>query len=229
MSKLRAKKKSVRLPQVLVIAGPTSSGKTVLAVVLAREFEGEIISADSRQVYKGMDLGTGKDLAEYGRGKHAVKHHLIDVVSPKRRFDLAKYQNLANQAIEKALSSQRLPILAGGSGLYLQALADNYRLPEAKPDEKLRRQREKLPAEELFCFIAKLKPAFAKKINESDRHNQRRLIRYLEVLEAGAKRKRPPSPRYDCLILALDVSDEILRERINQRLEERLAAPPSAG
>src|SRR3989338_5727067 len=113
--------------KIIVILGPTSSGKTKLAVMLARKFNGEIVSADSRQVYRGMDIGTSKDLAEY-----SVPYHLIDVASPKSGFDLARYQKLAFRAIDDILSRSKLPILTGGSGLYLQAVVDNYKLSDGK-------------------------------------------------------------------------------------------------
>ena len=107
-------------PKILVILGPTASGKTSLAVKLAKEFNGEIISADSRQVFRGMDIGTGKDLGEYGN----IPYHLIDVVNPEDEFNLLKYQKLANKAIKDILSRGKLPIIAGGTGLYLQAIVD---------------------------------------------------------------------------------------------------------
>jgi tRNA dimethylallyltransferase len=110
-----------KLPKILVIIGPTASGKTRLAVALARELNGEIISADSRQVYKGMNIGTGKDLAEYGTGKSAVAYHLIDVADPKMPYDLYQYQKAAYKAILSVLKRDKLPIIVGGSGLYLQA------------------------------------------------------------------------------------------------------------
>jgi len=131
--------------KLVAILGPTASGKTKLAVLLAVKFNGEIVSADSRQVYRGMDIGTGKDLGEY-----TVPYHLIDIASPKNRFDLAKYQKMAFQVIDDILHRGKLPILAGGSGLYLQAVVDNYKLSEVKKNLALRKKLDKLNAGELF-------------------------------------------------------------------------------
>ncbi|MFA5023763.1 MAG: tRNA (adenosine(37)-N6)-dimethylallyltransferase MiaA [Patescibacteria group bacterium] len=217
-------------PQVLVILGTTSAGKTSLGIKLAAEFNGEIISADSRQVYKGMDIGTGKDLGEYHIGRQKIKYHLIDVVSPQTKFDLAKYQARAFKAIEDILKRGKLPIIVGGSGLYIQALVDNYQLSAGKPDLKKRALLEKLSSATLFKKIEKLKPDFAARINNSDRHNQRRLVRYLEIIMAGESEKvgRQKSP-YDFLILGLDLPKEILQERILQRIIKRLEKEDMVG
>ncbi|MFA6393351.1 MAG: tRNA (adenosine(37)-N6)-dimethylallyltransferase MiaA [Patescibacteria group bacterium] len=233
------------MSKIVVILGPTSSGKTSLAVRLAHKFNGEIVSADSRQVYRGMDVGTGKDLKEYeikvkspeSKSQKTVKipHHLIDVADPKKYFDLAKYQKLANKAIEDILKRGKLPIIAGGTGLYLQALIDGYNLPEVKPDKKLRRDLEKKSADQLFYLLKKLNPKFAEKINQSDRKNKRRLIRYIEISKlpknsepsraqhGGTAEGKPSSIRaYKFLTLGIKVSKEILDERIEKRLYDRL-------
>lgn len=210
-------------PKVLVILGTTSAGKTGLAVQLAVRLDGEIVSADSRQVYKGMDVGTGKDLKEYKVGRKKVSYHMIDIVSPKTKFDLAKYQTLAFKAIDDILRRGKLPIVAGGSGLYLQALVDNYNLTGVKAKSAERQTWEKMPAAELFAMVSKEKPEFAARLNNSDRNNPRRLARYLEIIRSEdmdkvGKRER----RYDFLLLGLEWPDDILRERIVQRLLERL-------
>jgi tRNA dimethylallyltransferase len=208
--------------KVVVILGPTASGKTSLGVRLADKYQGEIISADSRQVYKGMDIGTAKDLKEYRIGNKKIPYHLIDVVSPKTEFNLAKYQKLAFKAIEKVLEENKLPIIVGGTGLYLQAIVDNYRLSKIKPDLKRRDELEALGKEELFKRLEKMKPDFAHRLNNSDRHNPRRLVRYLEILEhekdIGDKNESP----YQFLVLGLDWPDEVLRERIVKRINDRL-------
>ena len=204
--------------KIIVILGPTASGKTKLAVELAEKFNGEIVSADSRQVYRGMDIGTGKDLGEY-----SVPYHLIDVVSPKNRFDLAQYQKLAFQAIDDILKRGKLPILAGGSGLYLQAVIDNYKLSDAKKDLALRKKLEKLNAGELFKKLEKLSPNLAVKLNQSDKNNKRRLIRYLEILEQDKNFKsRKGQKKYEALLIGLSYSGEILKQRIFKRLMDRL-------
>ncbi len=210
-------------PKVLVLLGTTSAGKTSLGVKLAHELKGEIISADSRQVYKGMDIGTGKDLGEYIVNGHKIKYHLIDVISPKQKFDLAKYQKLAQLAIKDILRRGKLPIIVGGTGLYIQALVDNYQLVKAKPDLIKRAQLEKLSLPELFKKISDLKPDFASRLNNSDKNNPRRLIRYLEVISSGSLgiNERQQSP-YDFLVLGLNLPDKILKAKITKRIIDRL-------
>jgi len=204
--------------KIIVILGPTASGKTKLAVELAEKFNGEIVSADSRQVYRGMDIGTGKDLAEY-----SVPYHLIDVVNPKLRFDLAQYQKLAFAAIDDILGRGKLPILAGGSGLYLQAVVENYKLSEAKKDLTLRKELEKLSAVELFLKLKKLAPKLAEKLNQSDKNNKRRLTRYLEIVGQDQNFKsRAGKRKYDAIIIGINYSRDTLKQRIFKRLLERL-------
>jgi tRNA dimethylallyltransferase len=249
--------------KIVVILGPTSSGKTRLAVSLAQKFNGEIVSADSRQVYKGMDIGTGKDLDEYKISNcqfpisnkksqipnpksqiFKIPYHLIDVVSPKTEFNLAKYQKLAFQAIDDILTRKKLPILVGGTGLYLQAIIDGYILSSVKPDKKLRAELEKKSVAELFSLIKKINKKFADKINESDRKNKRRLIRYVEILKTKklvSGDEKTPSPyegeggvgfspnKYNSLIIGLSCSKEILNERIHKRLIERLEKEDMVG
>lgn len=113
-------------PKVLVIVGPTASGKTSLGVKLAARFDGEIVSADSRQVFRGMDIGTGKDLAEYALPGQTIPCHLIDVCAPMEDYNLARYQADASKAIDEIITREKLPLLVGGSGLYLQAIVDGY-------------------------------------------------------------------------------------------------------
>lgn len=218
MSQPNNKKK----PKVIVILGPTASGKTALGVKLAAKYNGEIVSADSRQVYIGMDIGSGKDLAEYELNQKKIPYHLIDVVSPNVEFNLAKYQELALEAIDDILSRKKLPIIVGGSGLYLQALVDNYHLSSVKPNIKKRTEREALGKEKLFSLLVKLKADFANKLNNSDRNNPRRLIRYLEILESEERVDKKQEPFYDFLVLGIDFSDQILKERIVKRIMNRL-------
>ncbi len=216
------KKINTDKPKVLVLLGPTASGKTALGVSLALKYKGEIVSADSRQVYKGMDIGSGKDLKAYKVGKKIVPYHLIDVVSPNTEFNLAKYQKLALKAIADIIKRGQLPIIVGGTGLYLQALVDNYRLSSAKPDLEKRRELEILSKEELFKRLEDLKPDFAHKLNNSDKNNPRRLVRYLEILEQGSSLEIRKESPYDFLILGLTYPDEILRARIIKRINDRL-------
>jgi len=226
--------------KLLVILGPTAAGKTKLAVKLAHKFNGEIVSADSRQVYRGMDVGTGKDLQDYVlpvrksiKSKvHKVNtakipHHCIDIVSPKTEFNLAKYQRLAYKAINDILRRGKLPILVGGTGLYLQAVVDGYNLSGAhphtikgagvKPDKKLRASLEKKSVVELRKILKKLDQQF-----KMQPDNKRYLIRYIEMVK---KTKMPlkklltaSGSQYDCLILGINLP----RPEINKRVDERL-------
>ncbi|OIO52338.1 MAG: hypothetical protein AUJ11_00695, partial [Parcubacteria group bacterium CG1_02_44_65] len=207
------------------------------------KFNGEIVSADSRQVYRGMDIGTGKDLKDYRLeipnpndqlpNKFKIQnsklkiieipYHLIDVANPKEQFDLAQYQKMAFRAIDDILKRGKLPILAGGSGLYLQAVVENYKLSEAKKDLALRKKLEKLSAAELFNKLKKLVPKMAVKLNQSDKNNKRRLIRYLEIVGQDHNFKsRAGKRKYNALIIGVNFSRDILKQRIFKRLLERL-------
>ena len=210
-------------PKVIAILGPTATGKTALGVKLAKAFNGEIISADSRQVYRGMDIGTGKDLAEYNITGFKVPYHLIDIINPNTKFNLARYQKLTNQAILDILRRNRLPIIVGGTGLYLQAVIDNYQLAEIKTDSKKRVMLEKRGAKFLFKKLSLLKPEFAAQLNNSDKNNARRLARYLEISENAktVEQKKADSP-FDFLILGVDIDDEAMRNKIEKRLDRRL-------
>jgi tRNA dimethylallyltransferase len=225
--------------KIIVILGPTASGKTKLAVELAHKFNGEIVSADSRQVYRGMDVGTGKDLKEFSifnfqfsnKLKNIeqkpkitkIPYHLIDIASPKAQFNLAEYQKLAFIAIDDILKRGKLPILAGGSGLYLQAVVDNYKLSDAKKGLALRKKLEKLTISRLVVEIKKLSPKMAAKINDSDRKNKRRLIRYLEILLFDKNFKsKTAKEKYQVLLMGPACSGPTLRKRIYERLINRL-------
>lgn len=214
MSKNKDKKKK----KVLVILGPTATGKTSLAVRLAKLFKGEIISADSRQVYRGLDVGSGKDLSEYGK----VKYHLIDIADVNDVFNLAQYQSLAKLAIENALSRNKLPILVGGSGLYLQAIIDNYKLSEVKADFELREKLELMDKDELQKILKKKDSGFFNSLNNSDLNNKRRLIRYIELLKSKSSFGKKNESNYEFLVIGLDFESSILKERIAKRLKERL-------
>lgn len=212
--------------KAIAIVGTTASGKTGLGVDLARDLEGEIVSADSRQVYKGMDVGTGKDLDEYSKDGKTVAYHLIDVAEPKSKFDVAQYKKMAYSALDDISGRGKLPIVVGGSGQYLEAVIDNYEFTEVKPDEGLRKELENKNIQELYREIEKLNKRFARNINESDRKNKRRLIRYVEVLKGKSDdfkpKKDPAGSGYEFLVLGLTHPKEILFERIDKRLDQRL-------
>lgn len=212
------------LPKIVVILGPTASGKTRLAVALARALDGEIVSADSRQVYTGMDLGTGKDLGEYGEGPEAVSYHLIDVAAPTEQYDLKSFQTAAYEAINSILERGKLPIVVGGSGLYLQAVVDGYNLAPAAKSTGVGAEESDLSLEELH---KRLGTAFVSRLSESDRKNPRRLQRYLDIRqqsdEAHEALHGESQPLYDCLVLGIEYPLEELRSRIRRRLEDRFA------
>jgi len=207
--------------KVLVILGTTASGKTGLGVALARQFDGEIVSADSRQVYRGLNVGSGKDLQKYGN----IKYHLIGIADPKEIFSVAEYQKKAFAAIDDILQRGKLPIIVGGSGQYLEAVVENYQLSDIKPDMAVRAENENRDAEELFAELKLKNLAFALKLNNSDKNNKRRLIRYLEVVnhsKPGVQSQKPGALPYDFLLLSLTWPKEVLAERIHRRLIERL-------
>ena len=137
----------------VIVTGPTATGKTRLAVALARKYQAEILSADSRQVYRGLDIGTGKDLQEYGSGAERVPTHLLDVVDPGEEFHLFRFIQLAREAILDISSRDRLPVIVGGSPLYLQALLDGYVLEGAGPDYAWRQQQQELSDEQLLEML----------------------------------------------------------------------------
>ena len=167
--------------KIIVILGPTASGKSWLAVKIARKYNGEIISADSRQVYKGLDIGAGKITKKEMSG---IPHYCLDIISPKKIFTVADFKKFADKAIEKIFSKNKTPIIVGGTGLYIQAIVDNVILPEVKPDWKLRKELEKKTTEKMFDFLKKLDPRRAKNI---DPKNPRRLIRAIEIAKKLSK------------------------------------------
>ncbi len=212
--------------KVIVILGPTASGKTKLAVKLAEKLNGEIVSADSRQVYRGMDIGSGKDLAEYRRPGGLIPVHLIDEVSPRTEFNVAKYQPRAYNAFKEIISRGRLPFLVGGSGLYLEAVIKGYFFPPEKitvqKKRKLRAKLEKLTLPELLTRLKRVDPDAERVI---DRKNRRRVQRALEFYYQTGRpfsEKSRCEPPYDFLIIGIKFSRPELRRRIERRLKQRM-------
>ncbi len=200
---------------LLVVLGPTASGKTRFGVKLAQALAGEIISADSRQVYRGMDIGTGKDLTEYGD----IPYHLIDIVQPGSEFNLFEFQRRFTDAFALIREHGRLPILVGGTGMYLEAAVQGYRLAEAPQSPSLRRELENLP---MAALIERLKRTVAPH-NTTDTLGRDRLVRAIEVAESGRDKEPRPLPDIEPLILGLRWERQALRRRITARLRERLA------
>lgn len=255
--------------RIVVIVGPTASGKSDLALQLAKLAQGkpfqkkysiagaEIISADSRQVYKGLDIGTGKVprdkkdknkkfkksdvLFLYDRNRMAyysqwIRHHLIDVASPKRQFTVAQFKKLAEKAIKSIIRRGKLPIIVGGTGFYIDVLLGRMSVPEAPPNQKLRSKLEKLSTERLFKKLQKLDPKRARTIEP---HNKRRLIRALEIVEALGKVPSfaPPTlklrraskasegtaqVKYEILWIGIKLPQKEIEKRIRRRTLARL-------
>lgn len=215
------------LPKIIVILGPTASGKTDLGLALAKKFDGEIISADSRQVYKKMNIGTAKPVGVWQKKTYtvdSVPHHLMDIIDPGKDFSLADYKKLAMQAIQDILNRKKLPIVVGGTGLYVQALIENLDIPKVEPSKQLRKQLEKKTLPELVKMLEKMDPASVKKV---DLKNPRRVLRALEVFilsgESFFKQRTKSKPVYRVLQLGLDWPREELFKRINARVDKQIA------
>ncbi|MCC6405234.1 MAG: tRNA (adenosine(37)-N6)-dimethylallyltransferase MiaA [Candidatus Yanofskybacteria bacterium] len=207
-------------PLLIVIAGPTASGKSDLAIRLAKKLRGEIISADSRQVYRGMDIGTGKVTK---REQKLVRHWLLDVASPTRQYSVAQFKRDAEKAIRHISKRGKLPIICGGTGFWIDALVYGQTLPEVKPDAKLRAQLRKLTPAQMFARLNKLDPVRAAVI---DRRNPVRLIRALEIVMTTGM-PVPPARRsspYRVLYLGVSRPMDELQRRIEKRLDARLKA-----
>ena len=202
------------LPKLIVIEGTNASGKSSLGVDLAARFGGEIVSADSRQVYRRLDLGSGKITPEEMMG---VPHHLLDIRDPGDFFSMAEFQRLAFEAIDGILSRGNLPFLVGGTGLYVDAVADGYELSDISPDHSLRAHLETFETPALYEMLKEKLPD-----TEIDPRNRHRVMRALERLEAGDYHPGRKSPRYQSLKLGVTWPREILKKRIDERLEKRL-------
>lgn len=205
--------------KLIVIVGPNASGKSDIAVKIARRFGGEVISADSRQVYKGMDIGSGKIKKSEMKG---VPHHLLSVANPKSVFTVTRYRKLAMSAIKKTQKAGKIPILCGGTGFYIQAVIDGITIPQVKPDWKLRQRLEKLPAKKLYSILRKLDPARAKSIEAK---NPRRLIRAIEIVKTTGKpvpalKKQPLD--YEILFLGIKKNEKELKRLIERRADARI-------
>lgn len=205
-------------PKVIVIVGPTSSGKTAKSIDLAKKLKGEIIGADSRQIYRGLDLGSGKVTKTEMAG---IPHHLISIANPKKTFSVAQYQKLAEQKIADIIRRNKTPIIVGGTGFYIQAITDGLIFPEVPPNKKLRQELAKDDTENLWRQLNLLDKRRASTI---DRHNRVRLIRAIEIARALGQvpqLKTKPS-QYTFEIIGLKVAPEKLRQKIALRLNHRL-------
>ncbi len=203
--------------KIIVVCGPTATGKSDYAVELAKKNNGEIISADSRQVYKGLDIGSGKITTEE---MHGIPHHLLDIADPKEIFSVTQYQTLTVQTIEEIITRGKTPIICGGTGLYIDAVVYGTTFPAVEPNEELRESLEELSLEELSKKLEKLDP---RRYNDIDTKNKVRLIRAIEiVMELGSVPESTKSLQYEVDWHYLDFNDEILKKRIHDRLLKRM-------
>ncbi len=206
-------------PKLIAILGPTATGKSRLGVELAQEFGGEIISADSRQVYRGLNIGSAKITPAEMKG---VPHHLIDVASPRRTFTVARFQKLATQTTQQIIREGKVPFLVGGSPFYLYAVTEGWRLPPVSKNHLFRKKLSKKNSAELFEILKKMDPDYARKI---DPHNPRRLVRAIEIAKTvGHVPPRQSSPLFQVLFLGLNYPRPELEARIIERLDQRLNA-----
>jgi tRNA dimethylallyltransferase len=207
---------------LLVLVGPTAVGKTALSLVLARRFDGEVVSADSRLFYRGLDIGTAKPTADE---QAVVPHHLIDVCRPDETLTLGEYQRRAYAAIDAIQRRGRLPLLVGGTGQYVKAVVEGWGIPEVPPQPQLRRRLESLGTAELARWLQQLDPEAAARI---DPRNMRRMIRALEVTLVMGRRmselQRKKPPPYDRLTLGLTCERDPLYQRIDERVDQMMAA-----
>ncbi|MBQ8501078.1 MAG: tRNA (adenosine(37)-N6)-dimethylallyltransferase MiaA [Bacteroides sp.] len=205
---------------LIAILGPTASGKTPFAAALAAELHTEIISADSRQIYRGMDLGTGKDLADYTVGQYRVPYHLIDIADPGYKYNVFEYQRDFLQAYEAIRQKGFLPIVCGGTGMYLEAVLKGYKLLPVPENPKLRARLANKSLEELTALLSTYKSLH----NTTDVDTAKRAIRAIEIEEyyLHTTVDERPFPRIDSLIIGVDIERELRREKITRRLRQRL-------
>ena len=202
------------LPKLIVIEGTNASGKSALGVALASRFGGEIVSADSRQVFERLDLGSGKITPEE---MHGVPHHLLNVRKPGEFFSMADFQRLSYEAIDGIIARGNVPFLVGGTGLYVDAVADGYVLSEKSTDLDLRAELETYDTPALYEMLKEKLPD-----TDVDPKNRHRVMRLLEKLAAGDVAPGTKSPRYSLLKFGVTWPREILKQRIDERLERRL-------
>ena len=207
------------MQKAYVIVGPTTSGKSAFAIRLARKVGGEVISADSRQVYRDMDIGTGKVTKKEMAG---IPHYLLSVADPRRRYSVARYQRDAARTLQSILVRGKTPIICGGTGLYIDALVEGTFLPSVPPNPALRKKLETISIEKLFALLKKKDAARAKSI---DWHNPRRLIRAIEIAEALGKvprmqKRAPEGIKFEWI--GIDLPDKKLKKKIHLRLLSRM-------
>ena len=214
--------------KIVVIGGPTATGKTRLSVEIAKRFNGEIISADSMQIYKGLDIGTAKATSEEQQG---IPHHLVDILSPEQRFSAADFVQRAQECIEQIASRGRLPVVVGGTGLYIESLVKGVQFTKEEFDPVLRQQLEQQAQNEgieaMYAMLQDIDPEYAAKLHPN---NAGRVLRAIELyrqtgitMTQQLKNSLPAQPPYDALLFALDCADrQTLYERINLRVDQMM-------
>jgi tRNA dimethylallyltransferase len=206
--------------KVIVILGQTATGKSAWAVKIAKKISGEVISADSRQIYKGLDIGTGKITRKEMQG---VPHHLLSVISPKNKFSVAEYKKLAEKIIKEIITRGKTPIICGGTGFFIDAITKGVIFPEVPPNEKLRKILYSKKAIVLFEYLKKIDPERAKNI---DSKNKVRLIRAIEIVKALGK--VPPiteaTPPYKFIKIGLYLPPDKLKKKIEKRVKKMFQA-----
>lgn len=207
------------MKKIVVVLGQTATGKSNLAIKIAQKINGEIISADSRQVYIGLDIGTGKISR---KEMHGVPHHLLDVVNPKTKFTVAEYQKLAEQKIEEIIARGKIPIMCGGAGLYIDAITKGTLFPDVPPNLKLRKKLSLLDGRQLLIMLKKLDSVRAKNI---DVKNKVRLIRAIEIAKALGKVPKitQATPVYKFIKIGLYLPENILKKKIEKRVKKMFA------
>lgn len=217
------------MQKLLVICGPTATGKTGLAIHLAGKFNGEIVSADSKQVYKGLDIGTGKDVPSEAKKEGyyefgGIKIWGYDLVGPKEKFSVSKYVSFAQRKIDEILKRDKLPILVGGTGFYIKAIVDPISTVKIPRSEELRKNLADKSQEELFELLAQLDPIKAGGLNTSDKKNPRRLARAIEIAtwRLGGQRLDVAKSSYEALFIGLTAPKEVLFKRIGDRVKVRI-------
>lgn len=213
------------MKRLITILGPTASGKTALAAALAAEVDGEIISADSRQVYRGMDIGTGKDLADYSVDGRRIPYHLIDIAEPGTRYNLFQYQHDFRRAYDDIQGREAQPILCGGTGLYIEAVLSGYRLAPVPENKELRVRLEGKSLEELAVMLEDLKRQNGSVMhNKTDVDTAKRAIRAIEIETFNGENPTvaADTPPIDSIIIGVNIDREERRRRITVRLRQRL-------
>ena len=201
-------------PKLVVIEGTNASGKSGLGVALAAHYGGEVVSADSRQVFRGLDLGSGKITPEEMQG---VRHHLIDVAEPNEFFSMHDFQRMAYEAVDDVRARGKTPFLVGGTGLYVASVTEGYVMSDTEPDLEYRAYLETMDTPKLYEMLRELRPEM-----EIDEKNRNRVMRQLEKIHDGDDHSAPNAPRYDCLKLGVTWPRPVLRARIDERLDRRL-------